>query len=81
METDHLTFFLLRPPFHLTLAALEGPHLKSFLLAFGALVFQREGKHLLKMFVPGGWLLPAASGAGIMNLESSVLAQISMASN
>lgn len=78
---DNFIFFLFRPPLHLTLGVPEGLHLKSSRLAFGALVFQREGKHLLKMFVPGGWLLPAASGAGVMNLESSVLAQISMASN
>lgn len=60
---------------------MEGPVLKSFRVAFGALMVPREGKHLLKMFVPGGWLLPAASGARVMSLEFPALAQISMASN
>lgn len=54
-----ISFFL--PGFHLTLWSPEKRNLKSFRLAFGALTLWRQGKHLLKMFLPGGWLLPAAS--------------------
>lgn len=53
-----LFFFL---PGFFTLWSPEEPNLKSFPLASGALTTWRQGKHLLKMFLPGGWLLPAAS--------------------
>lgn len=52
------SFFL---PGFFTLRSPEEPNLQSFRLAFGALTLWRQGKHLLKMFLPGGWLLPAAA--------------------
>jgi hypothetical protein len=67
--------------FHIALGILKELNLRSFRLAFSAPVFQRAGRHLLKTFVLGGWLLLAASRATVMKLESPALAQISMASN